>query len=334
MIKKNTKFTVGIIGCGKIGNKRALALTSRTKLLACSDINFENAKSLAKKFKAKPFRSWEELIKIKEIELVIICTYHNTLSVIAKNAIKNNKHVLIEKPGAINSKQIKDLIKLAKLYKTKIKIGYNHKFHPSIIKAKELINKNSIGKLMSIRGRYGHGGRSNYNKEWRFSKSLSGGGQLMDQGSHMIDLSMFFLGDMNLEYGKVSNLFWKTKLEDNAFFILKNKKNVNSFIHVSCTEWKNLFSLEIYGKSGKIEINGLGGSYGQESLIFYKMLPEMGPPDIIKWKYPKEDKSWQLEINSFLYDIINNNDCINDLQQSLKVLKIIEKIYKNKNLKN
>ena len=330
MLKKNKVFKVGIIGCGKIAYKRASSLNARTKLIACSDLDFKSAKIFSKKFNIIPYQSWLELLKISEIDIVIICTYHNTLATIAKKAIQNKKHVFIEKPGAIKSIQIKDLISLSRYHNRKVTIGYNHKFHPAIVMAKKLIKKNSIGKLISIRGRYGHGGRVNYDKEWRFNKKLSGGGHLMDQGSHMIDLSMFFLGDVKLEYGKVSNLYWKSKLEDNAFLILKNNDKINSFINVSCTEWKNLFSLEIYGKKGKLDINGLGGSYGQETLIYYKMLANMGPPVIKKWKFPKKDQSWQLEINCFLNDIIENNNSSYNLNQSYKVLKIIEEVYKKK----
>jgi predicted dehydrogenase len=150
----------------------------------------------------------------------------------------------------------------------------------------------------------------------------------MDQGSNMIDLSIFFLGDMKLVYGQTKNLFWKSKVEDNAYFILKNKKNLNSFVHVSSTEWKNLFSLEIYGKKGKLEISGLGGSYGRETLTFYKMLPKMGPPKSKVWRFQLNDKSWLLEMKNFYKDISKNKTPSSNLEQSYKILKLIENIYK------
>ena len=156
-----------------------------------------------------------------------------------------------------------------------------------------MIKENQIGKLMYIRAVYGHGGRLNYNKEWRFNKKLSGGGELIDKGSHLIDLSRIFLGDLSVDKFRLKTFFWKMKEEDNCFMILKNKKNKLAFLHSSCTEWKNKFTFEIFGKKGKLEINGLGKSYGRETLIFYKMTKKMTPPKIKKYFFNSADYSWK-----------------------------------------
>ena len=184
---------------------------------------------------------------------------------------------------------------------------------------------------MYIRARYGHGARLNYNKEWRMRKNLSGGGELIDQGSHLIDLSRLFLGDLKLRYSKLNNFFWKTKenIEDNAFLILENKSGNLSSIHCSCTEWKNKFSFEIFGKTGKIEISGLGGSYGTEKLIFYKMKKKMGKPNIYKWSFPENDNSWRLEVEDFITKLDKKKQIISDLYNSIENMKIIDKSYKN-----
>ena len=131
---------------------------------------------------------------------------------------------------------------------------------------------------MFVRGRYGHGGRIGYDREWRANPGLSGGGELIDQGVHMIDLSRWFLGDFREIQGYAHTYFWDMPVDDNGFMILRTAKNQTAFLHVSCTEWKNLFSLEIYGRKAKLHIEGLGGSYGLEKLSFYKMLPEMVRP--------------------------------------------------------
>src|SRR5688572_8925875 len=156
---------------------------------------------------------------------------------------------------------------------------------------------------MFVRGRYGHGGRIGYDREWRADPIKSGGGELIDQGVHLIDLARWILGDFEHVSGFAHTYFWNMPVDDNAFMLLRTRENRAAFLHVSCTEWKNLFSLEIYGKSGKLHIEGLGGSYGIERLTHYRMLPEMGPPETTAWEYPMNDRSWELEFAEFVEDI-------------------------------
>ena len=181
---------------------------------------------------------------------------------------------------------------------------------------------------MFIRARYGHGGRLGYEKEWRANPALSGGGELLDQGPHLIDLSQWFFGK-KLKHiaSKVGTYFWDMPVDDNAFLLLESEDNKTAFLHVSCSEWKNTFSFEIYGKKGKLEISGLGGSYGIEKLIHYNMLPNMGPPETTVYEYPMADNSWLLEFESFIDDIENNRNSDCGLNEAGNVLEIIDKIY-------
>src|SRR5262249_24030873 len=152
-----------------------------------------------------------------------------------------------------------------------------HRYHPAVRKARELIEAGAVGELMFLRGRYGHGGRIGYHKEWRSNPSISGGGELIDQGVHLIDLSRWFLGDFEKISGIAQTFYWQMPVDDNSFLLLQTGDQKTAFLHCSCTEWKNLFSFELYGRSGKLHIEGLGGSYGPEKLTHYRMLPEMGP---------------------------------------------------------
>jgi predicted dehydrogenase len=181
---------------------------------------------------------------------------------------------------------------------------------------------------MFIRARYGHGGRIGYEKEWRASPALSGGGELIDQGSHLIELARWVLGEFTEVQGFAHTYFWDMPVEDNGFMLLKTAKQQAAFLHASCTEWKNLFSMEIYGRVAKLDISGLGGSYGPERLTFYKMLPQMGPPEATVWDYPGEDDSWAAEIAEFYEDIRLNRPPRAGLKDAQASLKIIEKIYK------
>jgi len=323
----NSMFGIGIIGCGLIGNKRANSLGAKGKLIACADLKIENAKKLAASFNAIALDSWEDILKIDNIDIIVISTLHDSLSSITKSAIQSGKHVLVEKPAGRSYKEIEEILPEINKTDLKVRVGFNHRYHPAILKAKEIIESGDLGELMFLRARYGHGGRLGYEKEWRANPDKSGGGEIIDQGSHLIDLSRMFLGDFNNIKGLAHTFFWDMKVEDNGFMILQNSKKQVAFLHASCTEWKNMFSMEIYGSNGKIDINGLGGSYGIETITHYKMLKEMGPPLSHKWEFPGDDISWEKEMEEFYEDIKTNrtpNPCLNDANE---VLKIINKIY-------
>ncbi len=170
--------------------------------------------------------------------------------------------------------------------------------------------------------------RSGYDREWRADPKLSGGGELIDQGVHLIDLASWFLGSFPTVEGHAATFFWDMKVDDNAFLSLRTAKGQTAWLHVSCTEWKNLFSLEIYGRDGKIAVDGLGGSYGTERLTYYKMLPQMGPPETQTWDYPSGDDSWAAETRAFVEDIRQGRTPSPGLQEGIRTLEIVESIYK------
>ena len=330
------KFQVGLIGCGLIGKKRLINIGKYGKIVSLCDKNFYKAKKLATNVKEKIelYNNWKNLIDKSSSEIIIISTIHSELSKILIYCIKKNKHVLVEKPGAIDPNQLLRVTKLLKNKNLLIHVGYNHRFHNSILKAQEILKKNIIGDLMYIKSSYGHGGRLNYEKEWRMNPKISGGGELIDQGSHIIDLSNLILGDPIKVNSKLTTSFWKTKVDDNAFLILTYKKNKIAFLHASCSEWKNFFEFQIYGKKGKILISGKGGSYGQEKLILYKMKKKMGKPSVKEYFFNEDNNnSWEKEINNF-YKRIKEKNFSNNLESSYKNLKLIKKIYKLNNYDN
>lgn len=321
---------VAIIGCGLIGDKRAKSFSGRATLVACADINIEAARKFAERFGNIPYYSdAESLLKNIECDIVILSTSHNSLPVLLKTCLEHKKHVLVEKPAGRFAEELEQLSELATKNKCKVHIGFNHRYHRAFIKAKEIFESGDLGVLMFIRARYGHGGRIGYNKEWRSNPELSGGGELIDQGSHLIDLSRMFLGDFSEVNGIACNYFWDMPVDDNAFITLRTPIGQIAFLQASCTEWKNTFSFEIYGKNGKLEINGLGGSYGTEKLTYYKMLPEMGPPETYSWEYPMGDNSWEIEFEEFIADIKEDRNCSVGISDAIANLKIINKIYKN-----
>jgi predicted dehydrogenase len=186
-----------------------------------------------------------------------------------------------------------------------------------------------LGPLLFVRARYGHGGRLGYEREWRTQPEISGGGELIDQGVHIIDLARWFLGEFVQVEGSAHTYFWDMPVDDNAFLLLKTASRQVAFLHASCTEWKNTFSFEICGRTGKLHIEGLGGSYGLERLTWYRMLPEMGPPETTIWEYPMADDSWAVEMQEFLDDIRLERQPSAGLRDAVAALQVVEKIYRD-----
>lgn len=319
---------VAIIGCGLIGHKRAKTLGEH-QLVVCVDKQLERAEVLAKHHAGcLAATDWHAAIDHPDVDIVIIATLHATLAEIANGAVSKGKHVLIEKPAARYADELTPVMLAAEKTGALARVGFNHRYHRAFRKARELVDQNAIGELMFIRARYGHGGRIGYDKEWRAQPELSGGGELIDQGVHLIDLARWFLGDFHEVNGYAHTYYWDMPVDDNGFMLLKTPKKQVAHLHASCTEWKNTFSFEIYGRDGKIDIQGLGGSYGVERLAYYKMLPMMGPPETAIWEYPMADDSWEYEFNEFINDIKTKRQPAAGLKDAHAALKIVEEIYR------
>lgn len=322
---------IAIVGCGLIGQKRAKTLGS-CELVACADQMLEKAQHLASLHPGcTPYQHWRDIIARKDVDIVIVSTTHATLAEIGMAAVKAGKHILVEKPGGRRAHELAPIINEAKNRGVFTRVGFNHRYHRAFRKAFALVQENAIGELMFIRARYGHGGRIGYDQEWRAQPALSGGGELIDQGVHLIDLARCFLGEFTDVQGSAHTFYWNMPVDDNGFLLLKTAKQQVAHLHASCTEWKNTFSFEIYGRNGKLDINGLGGSYGVEKLTLYKMLPEMGPPETHAWEFPMQDDSWQFEFDEFIEDIKQQRQPKASLEDAHAALTIVETIYRMSN---
>lgn len=298
------------------------------------DVDISKAERLAAgSAVARATSVWEEAVTAPDVDIVIVATIHHMLAPVAAKAAAAGKHVLIEKPGGRRAAELEPVAEAAARTGVQVRVGFNHRFHPAMRKAREIVDSGVLGPLMFVRGRYGHGGRIGYDKEWRAVPELSGGGEAIDQGMHLIDLARWFLGDFAKTQGHVATYFWDMPVEDNAFFLLTTASNQTAQLHATWTEWKNLFSLEIYGREGKLDISGLGGSYGVERLSYYRMLPEMGPPETTIWEYPAlQDMSWDLEFAEFLKDIEHRREPRPGVADAQAALRIIEAVYKEQGL--
>ena len=321
------KLGVAIVGCGLIGIKRADTLDDMV-LRVSVDVDPVKAEALASRFPGcRPMTDWRDAVNDKQVNVVMVSTPHNSLAEIMAGAIAADCHVLVEKPAARFMAELDPLITMAKRQNVLVRVGFNHRCHRAFQKMREIVDAGEIGELMFLRARYGHGGRLGYEQEWRAQPELSGGGELIDQGVHLIDLARWFLGDFSEVDGFAHTFYWDMPVDDNAFMLLRTEDQRTAFLHVSCTEWKNTFSFELYGRNGKLQVDGLGGSYGVERLTWYKMLPQMGPPETVSWEYPMHDNSWQVEMNQFRQDIELGRQPHPGLTDAVAVLQIVESLY-------
>ena len=295
----------------------------------CCDTDTARAAKLAARFPgAEASGDWRAAAAHPEADIVVVATAHDQLAAVAEVAAAAGKHVLIEKPGARRAAELEPVLREAQRTGARVRVGFNHRYHRALQEARQIFLSGALGEMMYVRGRYGHGGRPGYEREWRADRAVSGGGELLDQGVHLIDLARWFLGDFERVQGHLGTYFWTMPVEDNAFLILTTAAGQAAFLHATWTEWKNLFSLEICGRQAKLEISGLGGSYGVERLAFYRMSPQMGPPETTIWEYPMADNSWDAEFADFLEDIRLGREPAPGIRDAQAVLGVVEKMYR------
>ena len=321
-------MNVAIVGCGLIGQKRANSL-AEARLVACADRTISRAEDLARRTPGCiAAQDWREVVGRDDISAVVVATSHDSLAEITGAAIEAGKNVLVEKPAARHVNELRSILGRSEEKEVVVRVGFNHRYHRAFRQARRIVDSGALGPLMFLRARYGHGGRIGYDREWRARSEISGGGELIDQGVHIIDLARWFLGDFADVQGFAHTYFWDMPVDDNAFLLLKTSKKQVAFLHASCTEWKNTFSFEIYGRNGKLHIDGLGGSYGVERLAHYAMLKEMGPPETTIWEYPMADNSWEVEMAEFLDDIRLSRTPSVGLVDAIAALDIVDRVYR------
>jgi predicted dehydrogenase len=318
---------IGIVGCGLIGQKRAVAARERgAEIVGFTDVNPALAQGLAGRFDSRAYADLDGLIAAGP-DVVIIATVHDALAPLALRAVEAGKHVLVEKPAGQERGEVQAVAAAAKASNRVVKVGFNYRFHPAMLKAKEVLESGALGPMMMVRARHGHGGRVGYEKEWRCDPARSGGGEMIDQGSHLIDLSRWYMGELSLKFACTPTSFWDVPVEDNCFLAFETEGGQMAWLHASWTEWKNIFSFEIFGRDGKLMIDGMGGSYGVEKLTHYRMLPEMGPPETTSWEYPGPDLSWHREFDELAAAISEGRRPVGDITDAAALWTLIEAAY-------
>lgn len=320
---------VAIIGCGAIGRKRRDALPDGMHLRSVYDPDHSAAASLASSGgdDVVVAATAQDAISTDGVALVIVATPHHLLADTATLAVDAGRDVLVEKPGAAALGPLEELKTRADSNDRLVRVGFNHRFHPAMLKTREVLATGGHGRILNIRARYGHGGRPGYEKEWRADRAISGGGELVDQGIHLIDLTRFLAGDVDLAFAELRTDFWPMSVEDNAFLALRTRAGAFAWLHASWTEWKNLFSLEVALERAKVEVEGLGGSYGTEVARLHEMLPEMGPPVTSAWEWPRADPSWAAELVDVLCALEGAPSIGATVDDAIEAFRVIEAAY-------
>lgn len=327
-------LNVGIIGYGKMGKIRHTAIKELgiAKVIAISEPNPEDLRD------HMPNISQQEMISHSEIDAIIICTPNYLNKDLTIRALRADKHVFCEKPPAFTAADVSEIRDVEEVSGKKLMYGFNHRHHDSVIRMKEIVESGEFGKIVWMRGRYGKSVTEDYYQSWRAKKNLAGGGILIDQGIHMLDLFLHFSGDFDQVKAEVSNLYWNLEVEDNAFVILRNTETgIDASLHSTMSQWRHLFSLEVFMEKGYMVLNGLitsSMSYGEEILSIAKnrsAAPAATWQDEVKTQYI-DDHSWRYEMKHFFEAIENDTDIeIGNSSDALKLMTIIDKIYEDKN---
>jgi predicted dehydrogenase len=331
----NKPLKCGIAGYGYMGEIRRAVIERHAENMELVGIFDTNDAVRAKIHGIRTFSTLEELFSQK-LDILFVCTPNCFSPDISIKAMSMGIHVFCEKPPGRDVQDIKNIIAHEK-NGVKLMFGFNHRFHPGIVKAKVIVDSGRFGRIINLRGLYGKSGGISFKKSWRNNREISGGGILLDQGIHMLDLFSHFCGDFEEVKCFTSDDFWKFAVEDNAFVILQNRKGQSALCHSSATFWKHTFRLDITLEEGYMTVEGLlskSGSYGREKLIvsnrqFEDAAHAVGNPSE-EVTYFDRDLSWDLEVEEFVRCIRDNQPVVtSSSNDALRVMEIIERAYED-----
>lgn len=323
---------IGILGFGKMGQIRAKSVeaTGKGEVLAVFDVD-SSVDDGSYPFYNDP----DSIINMPEIDALFICTPNFKNKELTVAGLNAGKHIFCEKPPAFTSNDVLEIIKAEKSSGKKLMYGFNHRHHGSIKQIKKYIESNEYGKIIWMRGRYGKSVDSTFFQTWRSKKELAGGGILLDQGIHMLDLFLYLAGTFDDVKAMVTNQYWQNcDIEDNAFVILRNKKTgVTASLHSTMTQWRHLFSLEVFLEKGYFVLNGLktsSGTYGEEILSIAKnrtTAPAATWEDEEKITF-QTNQSWRSEVDHFFNAILQDKSIeLGNSQDAYNIMNLIDRIY-------
>jgi predicted dehydrogenase len=330
-----TPLRAGIVGYGYMGEIRRLNVESHPDLVLAGIVEPRFTETSA--FGAPVFPTYRALLDAG-MDVVFVCTPNGLTPEVSIAALQRGCHVFCEKPPGRTVADI-EAIRAAEAASpgSKLIFGFNHRHHPGITDAKALIDSGSLGRVLTLRGVYGKSGGEGFEGSWRNDPSVGGGGILLDQGIHMLDLFRFFCGDFEEVMGMAVTSHWGVDVEDNAFVVLRNAAGQMAQLHSTATAWKHTFRLEIGLDLGYLAITGLlskTGSYGRETLLIGRR-PKRGEAAAVgnpreEMSYYDRDPSWELEVNH-LVDCVRRDEPVQQgtSLDALRVMQIVESVYRD-----
>lgn len=331
-MSETTVMRVGIVGFGAVGKKRFSCLIDRSdvSVVWVCDRTLTDADG---RINSIPTFSDPNDINVDSVDVVFICLPNFYAAEETKRFLSAGKHVFCEKPPGRTVNDVQQMIELERNNPgIKLMFGFNHRYHRSVQEALKLFQLGKIGELVCLRGFYGKSNVITFGQDdWRTRHMEAGGGILLDQGIHMVDLIRLFSGDFYDVKSYVQNTFWNFEVEDNVHAIMQTEDGVIATLNSSATQWQHTFNLEIVGSLGTFSLQGLltsSKSYGQETLTVYEnMCDGKGRPVETVYKY-EDDPSWQEEVDSFLdYVKYDKNVVMGSSYDALKTMELIFRIY-------
>lgn len=302
---------VGIAGYGVVGKRRrqCVDLNPHLKLVAICDRSF--IQKLSHEDDLSKFSDYRDMLS-QDLDIVIICLTNDIAPVVTIEALKSGLHVFCEKPPGRDLSDIKMVIEEErKNPDLKLMYGFNHRYHDSVKDALNIIENGSLGKIINLKGIYGKSQLVTFDQpDWRTKREVAGGGVLLDQGIHMVDLMRLFAGDFKDIHSFISNDHWGFNVEDNAYALMRTREGVIGMLNSSATQWRHRFNLDINLEKGSIILSGIlsgSKSYGAETLTVVKAEPGMDNGDPMEHitRY-NHDPSWDKEIEVFVKCILDN----------------------------
>ncbi len=322
---------VAIIGSGLMCRRRAPVVKEwpGAELAVIASLHLDHAKAAAAKLGCEASDDWKTVVARKDIDVVIVSTPPHVHAEISIAAMKAGKHVLCEKPLTRTVAEAEQMLAVAKQTGRVLKCGFNHRHHPAVGEAKKVLDSGAIGKPLFARCRYGICGRPGFEKEWRADPKQAAGGQFIEQGTHAMDLFRWFLGDLTEVACMTSTgYFTKQPMEESGMAVFRAASGATASLHTSLTQWKNLFSFEVFGEDGYVIAEGLGTSYGTEKCIRGKRDFD-GPfrDDVIE--YRGGDISWKEEWKEFVGAIEGRREPIGNGRDGVEAMRVALAAYES-----
>lgn len=328
-----TRLRVGIAGYGVVGKRRKACVDriSQLEMVAVCDRMFDSPGSFSDG--VRYYSDYKSLLNEK-LDILIVCLTNEIAPEVTIAGLDHGLHVFCEKPPGRNVEDIARVIRSEAQHPSlKLMYGFNHRYHESVQDALSLIRSGQMGRIINMRGVYGKSKLVTFNQpDWRTKRQIAGGGVLLDQGIHMVDLMRLFAGEFTEVHSFVSNNHWGYDVEDNAYALMRTAEGVVGMLNSSATQWRHRFHLDINLEKGSIILGGIlsgSKSYGAETLAVVTADPDTdnGDPKEQITRYNR-DPSWDEEIAAFVDSIVGNKPIMSgSSHDALQTMKLVYKIY-------